>query len=161
MFFKYLSYIIRHKWYVFLECCKEGIPWRGVVHDLSKLRPSEFFPYMRHFYGHSREKEKEGYSKNMDKKPDHAFNEAWLKHIHRNPHHWQYWVLVEDKTGLGAPKVLPMPDKYIKEMVCDWRGAGKAQGFGDNTKAWYEKHKNTMVLHPLTLVEVEKLLRRR
>ena len=42
---KYLCYVLRHKWYVFIECCKLGIPVRGLVHDLSKFRPSEWFPY--------------------------------------------------------------------------------------------------------------------
>lgn len=38
--FKYLSYIIRHKWFVFIAACKLGIPWRGITHDLSKLMPA-------------------------------------------------------------------------------------------------------------------------
>jgi hypothetical protein len=46
-----LNYVIRHKWYVFLECRKLGIGWLGLVHDWSKFRPSEFIPYARHFYG--------------------------------------------------------------------------------------------------------------
>ena len=25
----YLSYVLRHKWYVLLECAKLGILWRG------------------------------------------------------------------------------------------------------------------------------------
>jgi hypothetical protein len=24
------------------------------------------------------------------------FNRAWLHHIHMNPHHWQYWILIGD-----------------------------------------------------------------
>ncbi len=30
---------------------------------------------------------------------DLGFNTAWLKHIHRNPHHWQHWVLFEDNPS--------------------------------------------------------------
>lgn len=55
---RYLKYLIRHRWYVFLECCKLGIPWRGIVHNLSKFLPSEWFPYVERFYGNDRE----GYS---------------------------------------------------------------------------------------------------
>lgn len=29
------------------------------------------------------------------------FNRAWLLHIHRNPHHWQHWVLINDDPELG------------------------------------------------------------
>ncbi|MFR1480703.1 MAG: DUF5662 family protein [Hydrogeniiclostridium mannosilyticum] len=28
-----------------------------------------------------------------------AFQRAWLLHIHRNPHHWQHWVLINDDPG--------------------------------------------------------------
>jgi len=49
--FKYAWYIIRHKWFVFLECGKRGLVWRGITHDLSKLRPSEWAPYADYFYG--------------------------------------------------------------------------------------------------------------
>ena len=45
-FFRYLSYVIRHRWFVMIECFKRGLIWRGLTHDLSKFHPSEFFPYM-------------------------------------------------------------------------------------------------------------------
>jgi hypothetical protein len=67
-FFKYLKYVIRHKWYVFLECCNLGIPFRGIFHDLSKFLPDEFFPYMNHFYGY---KNQAGYIKENDKTIDY------------------------------------------------------------------------------------------
>lgn len=35
----YLWYVLRHKYFVFVECCRLGVPWRGLVHDLSKLSP--------------------------------------------------------------------------------------------------------------------------
>ena len=54
--FKYASYVLRHKLFVGLECFKVGLFWRGLVHDLSKLRPSEWLPYARHFYGHETSK---------------------------------------------------------------------------------------------------------
>ena len=59
-YFKYFHYIIRHKWFVFLECYKEGIIWRGITHDLSKFLPSEFFPYANHFYGEKNSDIKKG-----------------------------------------------------------------------------------------------------
>lgn len=157
-FFKYLSYILRHKWFVFLECCKAGIPWRGLVHDLSKFSPSEFFPYMNHFYLRKSKAIEGGYLKQLDTIPDPAFDKAWQLHLKRNPHHWQYWVSVSDHGTVQTPKVSPMPDKYWKEMVADWRGAGRAQGYGDNTLEWYDKHKDSMILHPETRANVESEL---
>ncbi len=34
--FKHFNLINRHRWAVFKLCCKAGIPFRGLVHDLSK-----------------------------------------------------------------------------------------------------------------------------
>ena len=133
---KYLSYVVRHRWFVFVECVKLGVVWRGLVHDLSKFLPDEWFPYASYFYdpapdGGHRPRQKE------------AFDLAWLKHQHRNPHHWQYWRLREDD---GGTKLIPMPPKYVKEMLADWRGAGKAQGF-DSVGPWYAKNQHRIELH--------------
>jgi hypothetical protein len=87
---KYASYVARHKWFVFVECCKLGIPVRGVLHDLSKFRPSEWFPYVEYFYGSHREDSVGG------QEVQTQFDLAWLLHQKRNPHHWQFWLLRED-----------------------------------------------------------------
>jgi len=98
---RYLKYVLRHKWFVFIECFRLGIPWRGLVHDLSKFRPSEWFPYVEKFYG--------GWKDINSSHPvNQAFDKAWLLHQKRNPHHWQYWLLMNDnspameRTILGA-----------------------------------------------------------
>jgi hypothetical protein len=53
-----------------------------------------------------------------------------------------------------------MPDKYIIEMVCDWVGAGKAQGYNkpNEVQDWYNKNKNNMILHPVTREKIEKMI---
>ena len=38
--FKHLHTVNKHKWLVFKFACKVGIPWRGLVHDLSKYSPT-------------------------------------------------------------------------------------------------------------------------
>lgn len=67
---KYLSYVLRHKWFVFLAACKLGIPWLGIIHDLSKFRLSEWLPYARHFHNpdgsHKEVRGKTGYYKPTD-----------------------------------------------------------------------------------------------
>jgi hypothetical protein len=155
---KYLRYVFIHKWYVFLECRKLGIPWLGIWHDWSKFLPDEFIPYARHFYGDggniSKGRDKTGYYKAGDT-GDEPFDRAWLFHQHRNRHHWQHWVLVQDED---EDKVMPMPDKYRREMLADWRGAGKAQGFGDNTLEWYEEHKDKMRLEEETRKWIKRML---
>ena len=130
-----------------LECFKEGLYWRGIVHDLSKFRPSEFFPYMEHFHGKYAKawRDKTGYYKPTDT-GDSSFDRAWFFHQKRNDHHWQYWVLPEDIEGT---KLLLMPDKVQREMVCDWKGAGRAQGTPD-VVAWWDKNGSKLQLHPET-----------
>ena len=145
---KYLRYILRHKWFVFIGCCKAGIPWQGLMHDISKLSPREWFPYVDHFYGTEREK----------KLAEPAFDKAWLHHQNRNKHHWQYWMLHRDT---GEVQVLSMPEKYAKEMLCDWIAVSKALGRHepDATLKWYETNKNKIKLHGVTRAFVEIMLR--
>lgn len=157
-YLNYLSYVLQHKWFVFLQCCKFGIPWLGILHDLSKFLPSEFIPYARYFHnpdGSPRQiRDNTGYYKPTDT-GDTAFDFAWLLHQKRNRHHWQWWVLPEDE---GKTKVLPMPQKYRLEMLADWSGAGRAQGVPD-IATWYAKNKNKMTLHPTTREWIETTLR--
>ena len=77
-----------------------------------------------------------------------------LLHQKRNKHHWQWWCLPEDEGGL---KVLEMPLKYRLEMLCDWRGAGRAQGTPDVLR-WYEKNRNRMILGMATQIWIEQQL---
>jgi len=145
-----LRYILRHKWFVFLECCKLGIPWLGIVHDWSKFRLSEWMPYALSFYG--------GWEYN--KRPQwmkDAFDVAWNYHQKRNKHHWQYWLLTNDSDE-PQTIALPMPDCYCREMLADWRGAGKAITGKDNTPIWYKEHKSKMHLHSETREWIEQQL---
>ena len=151
---KYLSYVVRHKWFVFLECCKLGIPFLGIIHDISKFYPSEWTPYVNYFYGN-----KEGIKKGRDETGyykagdtvDEKFNFAWLLHQKRNKHHWQWWILPIDD---GSTKIFDIPIAYKKEMIADWFGAGRAQGTPD-TLSWYKKNKDKMKLHPKTREWIE------
>lgn len=161
--FQYFRYVLVHKWYVFIECCKLGIPWRGIVHDLSKFLPDEWTAYVCNFYGGSYLKASEiwrrlpGYSGPTKESVKSNFDLAWLHHQKRNRHHWQYWALVQDDD---ADRVLPMPDKYRREMLADWRGAGRAITSEDNTAEWYSERRERMksVLHPETRRWIEEQL---
>ena len=166
MYIKYLRYVIRHKWYVLIECFKQGLYWQGLMHDVSKFLPSELIPYARYFYGKKPNSyfeatakygcyEAAPYGSLLEDIIEIKFDTAWLNHIHRNPHHWQYWILREDDGGI---KLLPMPKKYIQEMLADWHGAGKAQGRADSDYSWYCMHKKQIQLHPATAKAVEEAL---
>lgn len=143
---RYFWSVVRHKWFVFVEAVRLGIPWLGIMHDLSKFLPSEWFPYARYFYGRQRESSKE------------QFDLAWLHHQHRNKHHWQRWLLTLDSARSDGKLIaLPMPDRYRREMLADWRGAGRAYGNPD-TAAWYLEAKQNVHLHPETREWIEEQL---
>ena len=164
-YIQYLKYVLNHKRYVMVECFKEGMYWQGITHDLSKFLPSEFSPYANYFHntdGSSKViRDKTGYYQAAET-GDPKFTVAWLYHQNRNPHHWQFWVLALDD---GGTLPVPMSEKYAKEMVCDWVGAGKAQGYisppGNRymeTRSWYTKNKDNMVLHEDTRRYVESII---
>lgn len=146
------KYIMKHKYFVYRAGRKLGVSRRQLlVHDYSKFFPSEWFAYANHFFRVQANNESHKTGK------DEAFDLAWLMHQKRNPHHWQFWVHVydtEEKLGRASK----MPEKYAREMVADWIGAGAAQGQPD-CRVWYAKHKSRMCLHPETRILVEDLIR--
>jgi len=201
-YLQYLSYVLRHKWYVFWECLKLGIPWRGLVHDLSKFRRDEWKPYVDYF--HRRKVYPVRATNTGYKRPDYtgdmAFERAWFLHCSRHDHHWEWWLRTAPKTlwSIGSydqtkPDVIqhpeygdfwldrayygeehrrlmaleaalksgvepmPMSDKACREMLADWRGAGKAQGH-PHTKVWYEQNRDKLILHPDTRAWIEEQL---
>ena len=155
---KYFWHVLRHKYFVLLEARRLGIPFLGIIHDMSKFRPSEFLPYARYFHGSYPDfddvKNIVPYDILTKEDVGHQFDYAWLHHQKCNKHHWQYWVLWQDSD---EDKILPMPEKYVREMLADWRGAGRAYGNPD-TKAWYIAHRAKMLLHPATRHFVENEL---
>lgn len=160
---QYAKYVARHKLYVYQAGRKLGVGrFQLILHDWHKMTPAEWFPYVEMFYG-GPHGNGWGWARGMYGQPDYAeaqarFDEAWLRHQNRGKHHWQWWVLVEDG---GDTKCLPMPDKYRREMVADWKGAGRAITGRDETAEWYEKNKGKMQLHPSTRAWVERALKGR
>lgn len=161
---KYLRNILRHKWFVFVECCKLGIPWLGVVHDWTKFLPSEWIAYARYFFGKYPSEYDiatggyNGRETRSSESVERDFDLAWLHHQHRNKHHWQRWLMTLDSSRSDGKMVaLPMPDKYRREMLADWRGAGRAYG-NPNTAEWYREHRNEIILHPETREWVDRQL---
>ena len=114
------------------------------THDASKYGEEEFGAYRDYFYDpehHSRSSE--------------AFNLAWLHHQNHNPHHWQYWVLIND---VDEPQVHPldMPFKYIMELLCDWASAGRH--YGNTAYSWYQQQKDKLIITDRTRDILEKYI---
>jgi hypothetical protein len=162
-YFKYFWYIVKHKWYVGIFCFKEGLYWRGIFHDMHKLRPFPFWAYANYFYGKNHEikgKSETGYSK-PSKTCDPNFDKAWLFHQKTQKHHYQFWILLED---CGITKLIPMDEKYWKEMICDWYGASIATGhanftnYKENTRKWYLAHRPIIKISNDTRKSIEKMM---
>ena len=115
-------------------------------HDASKNNPDEYDAYDAYFYGNNR-----SYQVMRD------YQVAWLLHIHRNPHHWQYWVLINDDPKEGEV-ILEMPYNYILEMICDWWSFSWSQGKLDEIFNWYDEHSKYMKLATDTRKTVEDIL---
>ena len=136
---KYLKYVMRHKWFVFQAGLKLNVPlWQLIIHDWDKFLTDEWMPYANCFYAEDGTNQ---YNQSDD------FTLAWNHHQKRNPHHWQYWLITWDH---GGTECLPMPDKYRREMLADWMGAGRAITGGDNTLEWYTSNRDKLKLHPDT-----------
>ena len=144
---QYFRYVMRHKLYVFQECRKIGVPiLMAILHDWDKFLPDEWIPYAECFYAPDGTKQY---------KESAAFTSAWNLHQKRNKHHWQFWLITWDR---GETEALPMPDVFRREMLADWRGAGRAINGKDDTIGWYTKQRDKMILHPDTRAWIESQL---
>ena len=118
----------------------------GFGHDASKSTPDEYDAYDAYFYGN-----------NKSYAVVKAFNYAWLHHIHNNPHHWQFWILVNDDPNEGMV-IMDMPYNYIIEMICDWWAFSWVSGNLSEIFNWYDQHKDYMKLSDQTRKTVEDIL---
>ncbi len=114
-------------------------------HDKSKNQEDEYRAYDKYFYG----------NKSFDVTQE--FNKAWLLHIHRNPHHWQHWILVNDDGGEEI--LIEMPKIYVIEMICDWWSFSWKKGNLFEIFDWYDERKDIIKLHKKTRVLVWSTLR--
>lgn len=133
--FKHLHKTNKHKWYVFINCYKAGIPVRGLLHDLSKYSPTELFEACKGASGH-------------------------YVHKLRNKHHYEYW---QDNFDIGGTPI-QMPYKDALELVCDYLGTGMAyQGkknfsYKAEYEWWLNKKSKGIAMHPHTILFVDLML---
>lgn len=107
--------ITHHRWLVREGCFRVGLYWQGLTHDLSKYAPEEFFNGVRYYQGTR--------SPNSAERETNGFSRAWMHHKGRNRHHYEYWTDLSLKTR--QYESVPMPRKYLVEMVMDRRAACK------------------------------------
>ena len=115
-------------------------------HDISKNESFQYRAYDAYFYGN-----------NKSNKVVEDFNLAWLDHIHKEPHHWQHWVLINDDPNEGTV-CLEMPERYVIEMICDWWAFSWSKGNLYEIFKWYNEHEVHIKLHKKTRARVEYVL---
>ena len=103
--FKHLHIVNKHRFIVFIHCCKCGIFWQGLTHDLSKYSITEFFESVKYYNGKTS-------PINLARR-DKGYSKAWLHHKGRNKHHFEYWYDQYNKDQVVIPY------KYAVESVCD------------------------------------------
>ena len=151
-FWGHLSTVTRHRHLVIAHCARAGILGQGLLHDLSKYSPTEFIQGVRFFDG--------THSPTEDERRCHGYSLAWMHHKGRNRHHWEYWTDLDMKTKAYAP--VPMPQKYLAEMVADRIAACKTyQGpaYTDaSALAYFERSNEAHLMHADTIRELRFLL---
>lgn len=113
-------------------------------HDASKYGEEEWVPYRDHFYDNK-----------GNPRDELAYKQAWNHHQKHNPHHWQYWVLIQD-TSDPQLNPMPMPIKHLMELLADWQSAG--HHYGNTAYSWYQENKHRMHFHPDTQALLEHYL---
>ncbi len=125
---KHFCTITHHKVLVAKGCFRVGLYWQGLTHDLSKYSWTEFRVGAKYYQGTR--------SPNNAEREDIGYSSAWLHHKGRNKHHYEYWIDYNTRGDLPTEDILvpvPMPDKYIAEMIMDRIAAAKVYA-GDNYK---------------------------
>ncbi|MFC3833474.1 DUF5662 family protein [Deinococcus rufus] len=140
---RYAWLTVRHKVYVLQAGRRTGAPLLNLLlHDWHKFTPSELPHYARQFFGPADD--------------PLGFSFAWHHHQALGKHHWEYWVMVSGHGRGGYPDgaALPMPERYVREMVADWLGASKAYdgAFPTSLSTWprWQANFDRITLHPQT-----------
>lgn len=139
-----LSPFIMKKYQFMIETARPQIE----AHDASKSDPNEYYAYDDYFYNR---KSSRTHSVVED------FHMAFLIHMHKNPHHWQYWVLLPDSSG--EPKqAMFMPFEYVIEMICDWFSFSLKNGLIDEIFDFYMERKHHIFLNRVSQEFLEYVL---
>jgi len=137
---EYLGYLLSHKYLVAKMLIQRKLWLLALVHDLSKFRPDEFSKYARYYATNKRM----------------PIEDAWHRHLHRNKHHWQYWLFIDNE---GNMKAFEMPEKYVIEMIADWYAVAIMEGgynkLEQRVAEWYFSRQNKILLHQNTKKFVE------
>lgn len=150
---KHFHTITAHKLMVMRHCFQCGLIRQGLLHDLSKYSPTEFWIGVKYYQGTC--------SPNNAERKDKGYSSAWLHHKGRNKHHIEYWIDYSLKDG-ELLTGCEMPLNYVYEMFCDRVAASKIYN-GKNYKItdpldYYYRSRDHYLMHPNTQKILEQLL---
>ena len=151
-FFKHLRTVNHHRFLVMVGCFKVGLIWQGLTHDLSKYSPTEFGIGAKYWQGTR--------SPNAAEREEKGYSEAWMHHKGRNRHHYEYWTDMHPVTK--KYEAVPMPRKYLVEMVMDRRAACivyQGEDYHPSSALEYlEGSRDRLLMHPETLRQLTYIL---
>lgn len=152
-FWGHFKTITTHKMRVMRYCFKVGLYKQGLLHDLSKYSPVEFFAGVKYYQGHRSPNDKE--------RLDKGYSAAWLHHKGRNKHHLEYWIDYTPQLGYQMGGI-EMPVRYVVEMFCDRVSASQIYLREEYTNSapwdYYIKSLDHYLIHPKTQALLEKML---
>lgn len=136
---KHFKKIVTHKYWVAHYCFQCGLYSQGILHDMSKFSPTEFFESVKYYRGIS--------SPNDAAKKINGYSMAWIHHRGRNLHHYEAWT---DNYDQGTTTI-KMPFRYALEMICDYLGAGRAytgtKFSMENEMKWWKNKREVACMH--------------
>ena len=105
-------------------------------HDDSKYMEIEFDPYRKHFYPID----------DQDKLNTEEYEAAWIHHYTTNPHHWEYWCILNPETGKFELQDDINEEEYRFyeiERICDWISMSKI--YNNRVKDWRAENDEEIV----------------
>lgn len=149
---KHFKTITAHRHLVMLGCFRVGLYRQGLLHDLSKYSPAEFWQGAKYWQGTR--------SPNAGAREDVGYSTAWMHHKGRNKHHYEYWTDLSLQTR--RYEAVPMPTRYLVESFMDRVAAcktyrGKDYSDGD-ALAYLMRSEEYSLLHETSFRQLEFLL---
>lgn len=148
---KHFHTVNKHRFHVFINACKVGIPFQGLKHDLSKYTFKEFISSSKYYTGK--------YSPIVNERlSEGLYSSIFNHHTNLNKHHYEYYV----DYYKGDIVLIQMPFKFSLEYVIDVISASQTylgKSFKkDEPLKFFLRFESTILMHSMTIEYIKKLL---
>lgn len=142
-FFRHLWLITRHRFQVFINCTRCGIPIKGFIHDLSKYSFAEFWCSVKYYQGN-----KSPIVGEREQNDDYSM--IYNHHVGHNKHHWEHWINFYREHML----IKALPYKICIEYCCDMIAASQTYNKRNYEPIlvleYWNKRKDKFFIHSMT-----------